>query len=239
MYEKFKEAVNQIIKEAQKQGMKIAVINATKISIAPVDMAAREFPGVEIFHFLDEGMSWLGKQEGRISGKNLSRMISLIHSAEELGADGILLSCTIFSPFIDQLRLCTDLPLVAADIGVFEKAAEKYRKIGAVVSFEPTIKSVSWVVDRCRENIRPDLDVEIRLAEGAFDAVAEGREDDHNLALYNTAMQFVDKEAIVLSQMSHMRALPLFKDFPIPVLASPPVSLAMLIDECLSVRGID
>ena len=47
---------------------------------------------------MDEGMSWLGKQEGRISGRNLSRMVSLIHSAEELGVDGILMSCTIFSP---------------------------------------------------------------------------------------------------------------------------------------------
>ena len=80
--------------------MKIAVINATKVSIEPVDQAAKEYPDLEIFHFMDEGMSWLGKQEGRISGKNLSRMISLILSAEELGVDGILLSCTIFSPFI-------------------------------------------------------------------------------------------------------------------------------------------
>ena len=47
--------------------MKIAVMNATKVSIDPVDLAAKAFQDLEIFHFMDEGMSWLGKKEGRIS----------------------------------------------------------------------------------------------------------------------------------------------------------------------------
>ena len=212
--------------------MKIAVMNATKLSIDPVEIAAREIPGLEIFHFMDEGMSYLAKKEGRISGKNMARMVNLIHSAEELGVDGILLSCTIFSPYIDLLRQCTDLPVVAADIGVFEHAARSYQKIGAVVSFEPTMDSVAWVVQRCRDQVRPDFDVEIRLAEGAFAAAAAGDIDGHNRVLLETAAAMIPgREAIVLSQMSHIRALPVFKDFPLPVLTSPPVSLRLLIEE--------
>lgn len=211
--------------------MKIAVMNATKVSVDPVDRAARAFPQLQVFHFMDEGMSWLGKQEGRISGRNLARMINLIHSAEELDVDGILLSCTIFSPFIDQLRLCTDLPLVAADIGVFEKAARMYRKVGAVVSFAPTMESVAWVVERCRRLVNPELDVEIRFAEGAFEAAAAGDEATHNRIILETAGQFRDREAVILSQMSQVRALPLFENFPIPVLTSPSVSLGLLVEE--------
>ena len=211
--------------------MRIAVMNATKVSVAPVDQAAKEFPDIEKFHFMDEGMSWLGKKEGRISGSNLARMVNLIHSAEELGVDGILLSCTIFSPYIDQLRLCTDLPLVAADIGVFEKAAQLYRKIGTVVSFEPTLKSVAWVVERCKRQVRPDFDVEIGYAEGALEAAAGGNEEEHNRIVYETALKFKDKEAVVLSQMSQIRALPLFENFPVPVLTSPSVSLGLLAEE--------
>jgi len=211
--------------------MRIAVMNATKVSVSPVDQAAKEFQDLEIFHFMDEGMSWLGKKEGRISGRNLSRMISLIHSAEELGVDGILMSCTIFSPYIDQLRLCSDLPLVAADIGVFEKAAQLYQRIGTVVSFEPTLKSVAWVVERCRKQVRPDFDVEIGYAKGALEAAAAGNEEDHNRIVYETAAKFKDKEAVVLSQMSQIRALPLFENFPVPVLTSPSVSLGLLIEE--------
>ena len=206
-------------------------MNATKVSVDPVDRAARAFPQLQVFHFMDEGMSWLGKQEGRISGRNLARMINLIHSAEELDVDGILLSCTIFSPFIDQLRLCTDLPLVAADIGVFEKAARMYRKVGAVVSFAPTMESVAWVVERCRRLVNPELDVEIRFAEGAFEAAAAGDEATHNRIILETAGQFRDREAVILSQMSQVRALPLFENFPIPVLTSPSVSLGLLVEE--------
>ncbi len=211
--------------------MKIAVMNATKLSIDPVDQAAKLFPDVEIFHFMDEGMSWLGKKEGRISGRNMARMVRLMNSAEELGVDGILLSCTIFSPYIDLLKPYTDLPLVAADIGVFEKAARDYKKIGAVVSFAPTMESVSWVVDRCRNHIRPDFDVELKLAKGAFEAAAEGDVEKHNQSVFEAASSFKDKEAVVLSQMSQIRALPLFEGFPVPVLTSPPVSLGLLVEE--------
>ena len=209
--------------------MKIGVMNATKLSIDPVDMAAKELPELEIYHFMDEGMSWLGKTEGRISGRNLARMVNLIHSAEELGMDGILLSCTIFSPYIDLLRPYTDLPMVAADIGVFEYAAAHYPRIGAVVSFAPTMDSVAWVVQRCRERVNPAFEAELRLASGAFEAAAAGDVETHNRLLYEAACALVPgKDAIVLSQMSHVRALPLFSGFPIPVLTSPSVSLKLL-----------
>ena len=211
---------------------KIGVIHATRVSLEPVEHAARQFPDVELFHFMDEGMSYLAKQQdGRISGANMARMVNLINRAEELGVDGIMLSCTIFSPYIDLLRSFTDLPILAADVGVFEKAAADYRKIGAVVSFEPTLKSVSAVVDACRAKINPDFDAEIKLAEGAFDAMQRGDAQTHNRILYETACSMAEgKVAIVLSQMSHMRAMPLFENFPIPVLTSPPVSLRLLCD---------
>lgn len=209
---------------------KIGVINATRVSLDPVNLAAKQFPDVEIFHFMDEGMSYLAKQEGgRISGKNMARMVNLINRAEELGVDGIMLSCTIFSPYIDLLRSFTDLPLLAADVGVFEKAAADYHRIGAVVSFEPTLKSVGEVVEACRKKINPDFEAEIHLAEGAFAAMQQGDAETHNRLLYETACSMAEgKDAIVLSQMSHMRALPLFENFPIPVLTSPPVSLQLL-----------
>lgn len=210
---------------------RIAVINATKISIDAVDTVAKQFPQVQLFHLMDEGMSYLAKQEGRISGRNMARMVTLLQQAETLGVDGILLSCTIFSPYIDLLQSCTDLPLVAADVGVFEKAAAEYRNIGAVVSFAPTMESVAAVVERCRERIRADFTVELKLAEGAFDAMAAGDEATHNRLLYETALSMAEgKEAVILSQMSHIRALPLFQDFPVPVLTSPPVSLQLLCD---------
>ena len=217
--------------------MKIAVLNATKVSIAPVDQAAKEYPEIEVLHLMDEGMSWLGKREGKISDQNINRMIRLFRSAEELNVDGILLSCTIFSPYIERLQASTKLPVVAADIGVFEKAALQYQRVGAVVSFAPTLESVAWVVEWCRQRIRPDFDVEIRFADGALEAAAAGDEKKHNRLVYETAASFRNKEAIILSQMSQIRALPLFEAMPlagnepVPVMTSPSVSLGLLIEK--------
>ena len=211
--------------------MKIAVISAAKVSLMPVEQAAACCPDIELLHFLDEDMSRMAKEEGCVSEKNLSAMKSLIKRAHDAGADGILLSCTIFSPYIDDLRACADIPLTAADIGVFEKAARSYKKIGAVVSFEPTLRSGAWVVERCRKLIRPDFEAQILYADGAFEAAAAGNEEVHNRIIYETAERFENIEAVVLSQMSQIRALPLFERYPLPVLTSPPVSLGLLAEE--------
>lgn len=211
---------------------KIAVIDATRVSLAPVDNTVAElYPELQVIHLMDEGMSYLAKEEGRISGANLSRMVSLINRAESLGVSGILLSCTIFSPYIELLRSFADIPIVAADVAMFEKAASDYRNIGVVVTFWPTVKSVSEVLEKCREK-GMEFKSEIRVAEGAFDALAKGDEAEHNRLVAECARGLSEScDAVVLAQMSHMRAVPLLSDLKVPVLTSPPVSLRLLMDK--------
>lgn len=209
--------------------LKTVVISATKISIDPVSAAAEGFDDIQIVHLLDEGMSLMCREEGHVSEKNLASLKKLIQRAEDLDADGILLSCTIFSPFIDEIGKWTSVPVVAADIGVFQRAASLYDEIGAVVSFEPTVETVQSVVTDCREKINENFHAEIGLAKGAFDALAEGRKDEHDRLIFETGKKIAaGREAIVLSQMSHLSALSRFKDFGIPVLTSPSVSLGIL-----------
>lgn len=211
---------------------KIAVIDATRVSLAPVDSTvAAMYPELEVIHLMDEGMSMLAKEEGRISGANLSRMVSLINRAESLGVQGILLSCTIFSPYIELLRSFADIPIVAADVAMFEKAATDYSKIGVVITFQPTVKSVSAVLEKCREK-GMEFNAEIRVAEGAFSALAGGNEDEHNRLVSECARSLSETcDAVVLAQMSHMRVIPLLSDLKVPVLTSPPVSLKVLMDK--------
>lgn len=206
---------------------KIAVIDATRISLAPVEeTAASLFPEIQLFHLMDEGMSYLAKTQGRISGANLARMVSLISRAEELGADGILVSCTIFSPYIDLLSKFADIPIVAADVAMFEMAASQYERIGVVITFAPTVKSVTAVLERCKEK-GMNCKAEIKIAEGAFDACARGCDDEHNRLVAECARSMAPHcDAIILAQMSQMRAVPLLQDLSIPVLTSPPLVLS-------------
>jgi Asp/Glu/hydantoin racemase len=210
---------------------RIAVIDATRVSLAPVDGAAAAFPGLSLLHLMDEGMSQLAKEEGRISGKNLARMVSLIRRAEELGVDGILLSCTIFTPYLDLLSIFTDLPLVAADAAMFEQAAETYPSIGVVVTFGPTVDSVTAVLEQCKAK-GLFTDAQICVAEGAFDALQNGREEEHNRLVASCARNLAERcDAVVLAQMSQMRAVPLLSDLKVPLLTSPPVSIRFLLDQ--------
>ena len=55
--------------------------------IEPVKIAAKQFPDAALFYLMDAGASCLNRMEGRISGRNMARMVQLIHQAETLGAD--------------------------------------------------------------------------------------------------------------------------------------------------------
>lgn len=210
---------------------RIAVIDATRVSIAPVEEAAAAFPGLSTLHLMDEGMSQMAKEEGRISGRNLKRMVSLIRRAEESGVDGILLSCTIFTPNLELLSAFTDLPLAAADAAMFERAAADYPRFGVVVTFGPTVDSVRAVLEKCKAKGYSGQ-AEILLAEGAFDALQSGREDEHNRLVAACARGLAERnDAVVLAQMSQMRALPLLRDLKTPLLTSPPVSIRYLLGQ--------
>lgn len=210
----------------------IAAIHATRVSLAPVEETIGAlYPETELIHLLDEGMSRLAKSQGRISGANLSQAVSLIRRAEELGAEGILLSCTIFSPYAELLSSFADIPLVAADVAMFERAAALYGRIGVVVTFAPTIESVTAVLENCRKKGLV-FQSEIKLAEGAFAALSKGDGEGHNRLVAECARSLAPRcDAVVLAQMSHMRSVPLLKDLPIPVLTSPPVSLSVLMEK--------
>ncbi len=211
--------------------VKIAVLSATRVSLAPIEQTAKEhFPEVELIHFMDETMSLMSKREGRISPTNLCKMVSLIQAANDFGVQGILLSCTIFSPYAELLAKFSEVPLIAADVATFEAATKLYDKIGVVVTFEPTMDSVRAVLESCRSKIGPVV-ADMRLAAGAFEAAARGDDDVHNRIVVDCATSMADScDAIVLSQMSQLRAFPLLQALSVPVLSTPFVSLGVLLD---------
>ena len=210
---------------------RIAILHATRVSFEPINRTASSmYPETEVINILDEGLSLLASEEGRVSERNLFRMANLIRNAEDLKVDGILLSCTIFSPYVDMLRSFCNVPLIAADVAMFEQAAALYDRIGVVVTFAPTVDSVKEVIERCKKKIRP-FEFEIKLDTEAFAAAVNGYPEEHNRRILSCANELCAHcDAIVLAQMSHMRALPLFENFPLPVLTSPPVSLAVLMN---------
>lgn len=213
--------------------IKIAVISATRVSIAPVEQTVSgQFPDAELIHILDEGMSLMAEKSGGIiTPSNLYRMAGHIQRANEYGADGILLSCTIFSPYAGLLQNFSEAPLVAADVAAFQKAAGLYKKLGVVVTFKPTLKSVEAVLRECGNKAAPP-EADIRLAEGAFEAAVRGDDDTHNRIVRSCAEALAEScDAVVLSQMSQLRALPELSHLKVPVLTTPALSISALMEK--------
>jgi hypothetical protein len=97
-----------------------------------------------------------------------------------------------------------------------------------VVTFEPTLRSVKAVL----ENLKPaTAKADIRLAGGAFEALARGDAETHNRLVCECAEALAKEcDAIVLSQMSQIRALPFLENLRVPVLTTPALSMEALLE---------
>lgn len=84
---------------------RIGLIHATMNSVQPIHEAFRaQAPHVILLDFMDEGLIFELNETGVITTAMIRRLVALIARAEESGVDGILLTCSSFSPYVPQIR---------------------------------------------------------------------------------------------------------------------------------------
>ena len=85
--------------------MKIALIHTTVNSIEPINNAFKKLDSnISLMNFLDEGLMYELNKIKRINQLMLERIISMLKKAENSGANGILLACSAFSPYVKTFR---------------------------------------------------------------------------------------------------------------------------------------
>lgn len=182
----------------------------TSPTLSPLfnDLASRLLPGVRVLHFVDESLIKNTIAAGVLEKPTMRRLIDLVGSTFDAGADATLVTCSSIGPAVDIAAQLHDRPVLRVDYPMAVQAIEKGARIGVVATLGTTLAPTADLVRRVAADQGKAIELREHLCEGAFEAVMAGDGATHDRIVGDAitqAMKGVD--AIVLAQASMARVV--------------------------------
>jgi hypothetical protein len=136
-------------------GPTVALVHATPAAMAPAVAAfAERFPEAGLWHLLDDRLVSDAEQAGGLVPPLRRRMLSLIGHAVAGGADGVLLTCSMYGPVARLATQLWDRPVAGSDEAMYERvAAERPARVAVLGSLETAVADSA---DRLRQVLAGD-----------------------------------------------------------------------------------
>lgn len=203
----------------------IALVSAVPAAIAPATNAfAGEYPEASVWNILDDRLLVDADVRGGVTAELDERMARLIRHAAIEGADGILLTCSIYGSVAHRLAAEIGVPLMAPDDALFAAVADG--GFASVLLLSPAAGPLEDSSERLTEHLRGagvSTTVAGTAVDGAADAARSG-DLDRLVGLLESAYRARagSVDAVVLGQYSLSPAAEeLSVRIGIPVLAGP------------------
>ena len=198
----------------------------TSPTLAPLfgGLAAEHPPEAQLFHMCDESLIKNTIRSGRLESITIRRLIGMIGSAFEAGADAVLVTCSSIGPGVDLAKSLYDRPVLRVDEAMAEAAVAQGRRIGVAATLRTTLEPTIDLVRRKAAEAGKPIEVVEKLCEGAFEAVMAGDGATHDRIVGEALTRdLADVDAIVLAQASMARVLAGLEPGAVkpPVLTSP------------------
>ncbi|MEU9342738.1 aspartate/glutamate racemase family protein [Streptomyces sp. NPDC048278] len=212
----------------------VAVIHATPASIEPARAALADgYPEASVWNVLDDRLGSDAEAAGGLTPTLSDRMLSLIGHAVHGGADGVLLSCSMYGPVLERARRQHWLPLISSDAELFTEVSR--RRFDRVLLLGHSVPAVQDSVNRLKRVLSAtdggeQTEVTGHAAPGAVTAAARGDLDALERSLTEAALPYLgEADAVVLGMFSLSPARAgLEKALGLPVLSAPPLAVRSL-----------
>lgn len=122
----------------------VGLIHATAAAMEPSYLALTEgFPEADAWHILDDRLARDADAAGGVMLPSLRRrMLALIGYLVDGGAQGVLLTCSMYSPVVELATSLWDVPVVSSDEEMFaEVARQSPARIVVIGSLESAVAS--------------------------------------------------------------------------------------------------
>ena len=205
---------------------RIVLIHGTKVIVNELDKLFSETtPNAEVLHLVDEGILELEEKGPR---KQLARRLcNLVVSAEESGADVIMITDTAGIPFVSMVQTLVDAPVMQITLPMIEAAVDRGETIGLVATEKVAADAIVELLHRTAEQRDKKITVKVGLCEEAFKARLSGNVTKHDELVIKKIVE-VSKtvDIIALAQVSIARVVPKLKGkIDRPVLSPPRVAV--------------
>lgn len=205
----------------------------TVASLAPTFKALSDelLEDVEIFHMVDETLLQNTIRANQLSKNTIRRLIGHLASAQEAGADLVMVTCSSVGPAVDLGQKIIDIPVFRVDQPMADLAVETGANIGVAATLSTTLEPTADLIERRAAAAGKDIRVISKLCEGAFDAVISGDTATHDQIVSAGLKELVEaSDVIVLAQASMARVVQGLpeEDRRVPILSSPRLAVENL-----------
>ena len=205
----------------------------TSATLVPVfqQLTSKALPGVKVFNIVDDSLIGDVIRRGQLTAQTARRVVDYVGSAENAGADYIMVTCSSIGAAVEASAALTRVPVLRVDQPMADLAVRQGKKVGVIATLPTTLEPTSDLVRRRAAVAGKDIELTARLCEGAFDALMGGDPAKHDQMVTAALKELSTRvDVIVLAQASMARvvdALP-ESDKRVPILASPPTAIEYL-----------
>lgn len=203
----------------------LALLHTAGVNVATFGALAAELtPELNTFHMLDESLLKNTFRDGAMSTITARRVAGHIISAQEAGADAVLVTCSSIGRGAEAARPLVAIPVIRVDEAMADEAVRIGARIGVIATAATTLEPTAALVHARAALTGATVEVRSHLVEGAFAALMAGNGATHDaLVAAGLRSLMAEVDVILLAQASMARVadtIPAF-DRRVPILASP------------------
>jgi hypothetical protein len=209
---------------------RIALVHAVTAAMEPISDAFRElWPEAECSNILDDSLPGDLEKSGGLTPAIFGRFDTLGNYAVDLGADGLLFTCSAFGEAIEAVARKAPFPVLKPNEAMFEEAFGYGAEIGMLATFGPSVPSMESEFDEMAKARGLNARIRTICVPEAMAALRQGDAARHNALLAQAAPQLAECDAVMLAQFSTSRAeKAVAARLSIPVLTSPKAAVRKL-----------
>lgn len=182
----------------------IALVSVTLNAVNPMTGYLKEHAADwSVVNYLDSYLLDKVNKEGKITDESMGRMFQMLTRACVDGADGIILTCTIFSPYVELFSGLLSVPIICPDGAMLDGVSKSPGKKAILCTFEGTVNITRNLYYSICDQNHTSRDVDMIVVPGAYEAAGRGDMDECNRLIRARVME-LDQEydQLVLAQIS-------------------------------------
>ena len=205
----------------------------TSATLIPVfqQLCAEYLPGVNTFNIVDDSLVKNIITRGELTASISKRVADYVSSAEDSGADYILVTCSSIGAAVEAAAEHSGVPVLRVDQPMADEAVQIGKRIGVIATLQTTLGPTADLVKRRAALADKQIELVSKLCEGAFDALMSGNATEHDVIVTKALRELsAEVDVILLAQASMARVVNNLDeaDKKVPIVASPPNAIKYL-----------